>query len=103
MAEWRRELALEVPDEIEGGGPPPSLPEWASIYTEAWDALRADRSLGQGVIGRIYYASMAGYARDIGLAGEAFHRFIRFVTALDDEYVAAAYERMKKAQENGQK
>lgn len=85
-----------MPAEVQAGDDPiPAIPEWAAVYTQAWDTLRADRSLAQGVVGRIYYASVAAYARDIGLTDEPFHTFVRLVLALDEEYVQVSHERMK--------
>lgn len=43
----------------------------------------------------IHYAAISRYARDHGIAGEAFATFHAFVTALDDEYVAFEAERAK--------
>ncbi len=53
----------------------------------AWQALRFDRQyFAFGGETPISFMALDGYARRYGIEGEAFERFLAFMTALDDEW-----------------
>lgn len=75
-----------------------NIPDWAASAVAAWQVLRDDRSIGaMGGLGRIWYASAAGYVRDLGLAGEDARSLIETVMALDDEYLSFHAEQIEKS------
>lgn len=61
---------------------------WHSFYLHAWEVLRFDRQYGAfGGETPISFMALDAYARRYGIEGEAFDRFLSFMTALDDEWL----------------
>jgi hypothetical protein len=61
---------------------------WHAFYLRAWQVLRFDRQYGAfGGETPISFMALDGYARRYGIEGEAFERFLAFMTALDDEWL----------------
>lgn len=58
--------------------------------------LRFDRQYGAfGGETPISFMALDGYARRYGIEGEAFERFLAFLTALDDEWLEYVSVRQK--------
>ncbi|TMQ24158.1 MAG: hypothetical protein E6J90_08870 [Deltaproteobacteria bacterium] len=88
--------------------PPPPLPDYATRYMRAFNALRDDRPyatmlrvVAAGATPLMYSEihelpiarlTLEAYADRAGLAGTMRARFVRLLTALDDEYRAALAE-----------
>ena len=57
----------------------------------AWERLKFDRQYGAfGGEGPISFVALDTYARRYGIEGEAFDRFLTFMTQLDDEWLEYA-------------
>lgn len=64
----------------------------------AWQALRFDRQyFAFGGETPISFMALDGYARRYGIEGEAFDRFVAFMTEIDDEWLEYAAAKAKKA------
>lgn len=92
--EWIRELIKAYPHESWLGRAveePPAGSEqqaWHAFYVRAWEALRFDRQyFAFGGETPISFMALDAYARRYGLEGEAFERFVAFLTAMDDEWL----------------
>lgn len=78
----------------------PAMPEWSGYLVAAWNQLRDDRHWANtGECGGIYYTAISAYAADHGIIGEDFGRFLTFLRAIDDEFVAFSGEQAKQAVE----
>lgn len=70
---------------------------WHVFYVQAWQTLRYDRQYfafgGEAPIG---FMALDTYARRYGIEGEAFERFLAFMQALDDAWLAHLDEEAKK-------
>jgi hypothetical protein len=59
------------------------------VYLTAFNRLMHDRQYGAfGGATPICYVAISAYARDCGIAGDAFDVFLRLIGALDAEYLA---------------
>jgi hypothetical protein len=86
--EWVKELIKAYPGEkwLERAVAEPEA--WHAFYLRAWSVLRFDRQYGAfGGETPISFMALDGYARRYGIEGEAFERFLAFMTALDDEWL----------------
>lgn len=69
---------------------------WHDLYWRAWDALRYDRPYGaMGGEMPISYVALSRYGRDNEIAGEDFGLFLRFMGAVDGEWLKRQAERLK--------
>lgn len=60
---------------------------WHEFYWRAWQVLRFDRQYGaMGGETPISFIALDAYARRYSIEGEAFERFLTFMTAIDDEW-----------------
>lgn len=70
---------------------------WHSLYWEAWETLRYDRTYGaMGGQGPIPYAVIRAYAADNGIVGEDFWLFRTFMSVIDTAWLKHVTERDKK-------
>ena len=95
---WVEDLAKAYPDEkwlqtpIEKPPADATPQQWHQFYWRAWDVLRYDRQyLVNGMTGDVQilpipFLPIDTYARRYGIEGEAFDRFLTFVSAIDDEW-----------------
>lgn len=61
---------------------------WHSFYMRAWQALRFDRQyFAFGGETPISFLALDRYAQRYGIEGEAFDRFLAFMTEIDDEWL----------------
>lgn len=68
-------------------------PEWSGYLQQAWQALKDDRFYGaMGGMSRIYYTAVSRYAEDNGIELEPF---LTFINAMDEVYMAYAFEKAK--------
>lgn len=71
---------------------------WHDFYRRAWQTLRYDRHYTEGggetPIGFLAYDA---YGRRYSIEGEAFDRFVAFVSAIDDEWLLYLAEKRKEA------
>jgi hypothetical protein len=68
-------------------------PIWSGYLQRAWQALKDDRFYGSmGGMSRIYYTAISRYAEDHGIE---LQPFFTFITAMDDVYLAYAFEKAK--------
>ncbi|PWJ93521.1 hypothetical protein C8D77_101200 [Mesorhizobium loti] len=101
--EWLADLNREYPDEV----PTESLPTrpdearyetWHDFYRRAWQTLRYDRQYTEGGGETpISFLAFDAYARRYCIEGEAFDRFVAFVSAIDDEWLIHLAEKRKEA------
>ena len=92
-----REDDIERPDDAQ-------WPEWSGYLRHAFVALRDDRHYGaMGGLGSIYYSAKSRYAQDHGIAGSAFEDFLKFIGAMDEEYIAIECEKQKADAERNKK
>lgn len=81
--------ALDRPEEAR-------WPPWSGHIQSAFHELRDDRFYGaMGGLGRIYFHVISTYAQRYAIEGDGFDRFLTFLRAIDDEYVAVQNERAK--------
>lgn len=73
----------------------PALRADLVIYWEAFQTLSASRQIGLG-IGAIPITEIVAYSTELGLEGEERADMLRFVRALDDEYIAVMNEKQTK-------
>ena len=98
LIEEEADAAEAVGDRIAALDRPPEAewPDWSRTVQAAWHALKDDRFRGaMGGMAGIYYTAISAYAHDHGIVGDSFRLFVRFVTALDAEYVAFEHDRLK--------
>lgn len=67
------------------------------MYFEAWQSLRFDRNIDTfgGKQFPILYTAISAYAKDHGIAGEAFLVFKTLLNEIDSEYLKISAERTK--------
>jgi hypothetical protein len=98
---WVAKLAAEFPDEFPAGSVPVRPAEaraeaWHVFYVQAWQTLRYDRTyLAMGGETPIGFMVLDTFARRYGIEGEAFERFLAFMQAIDDEWLAHVDEQAK--------
>lgn len=81
--------------------PPPELLPGASLYLDAFNALRHDRTYtDMGVPLPIHWTVRHTYAGSIALPPGEIPLFNRLLTALDEVYCALTAERMDRDREN---
>lgn len=74
---------------------PPPLNPALTAYVGAWNLLRGDRQAGMTGPGPMPTTAIIAYARDVeGVTDRrSLKRFLRFVRAIDGEYLTAATKR----------
>ncbi|WP_448113062.1 phage tail assembly chaperone [Mesorhizobium amorphae] len=78
---WLKKLVEKPPPEAE-------LEPWHAFYFRAWDLLQCDRQyFAFGGELPISFGALDRYARRYGIEGEAFERFLAFMSAMDDEWL----------------
>lgn len=76
---------IEVPDRPDEAEPQP----WHDLYWRAWSHLRFERVYGAfGGELPVSYRAISQYAADHGITGSAFHDFLMFFSAIDNEWLA---------------
>jgi hypothetical protein len=100
--EWVAELIKAYPEErwlqraVEKPPADAEFQVWHAFYLRAWDVMRADRQYGAfGGETPISFLALDAYARRYGIEGEAFERYLAFMQALDEEWLAFVGERAK--------
>ncbi|RUM97916.1 hypothetical protein EET67_09890 [Pseudaminobacter arsenicus] len=99
---WLKKLAAENPAEAQfikvQARPDEAKAElWHDFYWRAFEALRFDRQYGAfGGETAISFLAIDAYARRYCIEGEAFDRFLTFMTAIDAEWLQFVAEEAKK-------
>ncbi|MGV1867227.1 MULTISPECIES: phage tail assembly chaperone [unclassified Rhizobium] len=95
LDEWEAELAKAYPDQKWLRREPPFTPHpWHAFFFAAFELLTHDRRISDmGGEGPIYYQAISQYARDYGIAGDDYRRFLIFIKAIDAEHLMMARER----------
>lgn len=72
---------------------------WHAFYMQAWQTLRHDRQyFAFGGETPISFMALDRYAQRYGIEGEAFERFLAFMDAIDEEWLAYVDEQAKSKQ-----
>ncbi len=100
--QWLADLNREYPDEVPAETLPTRPPEarhesWHDFYRRAWQTLRYDRHYTEGGQKPITFLAYDAYARRYSIEGDAFDRFIAFMSAIDDEWLLYLDEQRKEA------
>ncbi|MES0168249.1 hypothetical protein NKJ87_20040 [Mesorhizobium sp. M0027] len=102
--QWLAKIAAEFPLELPAAKVPTRPDEaraeyWHQFYWQAWEALRFDRQYGaMGGESPIGFLAYDAYARRYGLEGEAFERFLAFMTAIDTEWLIHVAAKAREAE-----
>lgn len=90
-----------MPAETVPRRPEEARPErWHDFYRRAWQVLRYDRQYTEGGGETpISFLAFDAYARRHCIDGEAFDRFVDFVSALDDEWLLHVAEKARERRE----